>query len=215
MKVEKIKVHIADDHKILIDGIIALINTEDDIEVEGFSQTGREVIEWSKKNSTDILILDINMPIADGIEVLRFFQMRNIEQKTIILSSLSDVKIVREMLALGALGFIDKSCAGEHIIKAIRTVNNGAKYFNDEIRDDLFVSFTDKPDKEEEEEEELSYRELEVLKMLLKEMTNLDISEELNVSENTVKTYKRRIHKKLKTKTTVGLVKYAIKNGII
>lgn len=214
MKLEKIKVHIADDHKVLIDGIVALINTEDNIEVEGFSLTGREVIEWSKKNSADVLLLDINMPEADGIEVLNFFQTRDIDQKTIILSSLSDVKIVKEMVALGANGFIDKSCAGEHIIKAIRTVHNGAKYFNDEIRDELFNSYTGKP-KEGIEGEELSYKELAVLRLVLKEMTNIEISEELNISENTVKTHKRRINKKLKVKTAVGLVKYALKNGII
>ena len=80
----KIKVHIADDHKILIEGVIALINIEDDIEVEGFSLTGREVINWSKKNTADILILDINMPEMDGIDVLKTFQQRDTKIKTII-----------------------------------------------------------------------------------------------------------------------------------
>ena len=70
----KIKVHIADDHKILIEGIIAVINTDDDIEVEGYSLTGKQVIEWIDSNSADILILDINMPEYDGIEVLKFFE---------------------------------------------------------------------------------------------------------------------------------------------
>ena len=85
MMQEKINVHIADDHQILIDGIIAVINTDDDIVVEGYSLTGRQVIDWAKQTETDVLVLDINMPEVDGIEVMRFFQTRNIKQKTIIL----------------------------------------------------------------------------------------------------------------------------------
>ena len=73
---EKIQVHIADDHKILIEGIVAVINTEDDIEIEGYSLNGKEVIDWAENHSADILILDINMPIYDGIEVLKFFTLR-------------------------------------------------------------------------------------------------------------------------------------------
>ena len=99
---EKIKVHIADDHKILIEGIIAVINTEENILVEGYSLTGKEVTEWSQNSSADILILDINMPELDGIEVLKFFKKKDIKIKTIILSSYDDVKLVEEMLALGA-----------------------------------------------------------------------------------------------------------------
>ena len=103
---EKIKVHVADDHKILIEGIIAVINTEENIFVEGYSLTGKEVTEWALNNSADILILDINMPELDGIELLKFFKKKNIRIKTIILSSYDDVKLVEEMLALGADGYI-------------------------------------------------------------------------------------------------------------
>ena len=78
---EKIKVHVADDHKILIEGIIAVINTEEDIYVEGYSLTGKEVVEWAHNNTADILILDINMPELDGIEVLKFFKKNNIKIK--------------------------------------------------------------------------------------------------------------------------------------
>lgn len=101
-----IKVHIADDHKILIEGIIAVINTDDNIEVEGYSLTGKQVIDWIQFNSADILILDINMPEYDGIEVLKFLKQKKITQKVIILSSYEDVKLVQEMINLGANGFL-------------------------------------------------------------------------------------------------------------
>ncbi|WP_252308224.1 response regulator [Tenacibaculum finnmarkense] len=134
---QKIKVHIADDHKILIDGVIALLNTEDNFEIEGYSLTGKQVVNWSTKNNADVLILDINMPEMDGIEVLKAFKKRNIEIKTIILSGLSDAKLVQQMVLLGANGFIDKSCASEHIIDAIKNVHNGAQYFSDTIKTNL------------------------------------------------------------------------------
>ena len=96
---EKIQVHVADDHKILIEGIIAVINTDDDIEIEGYSLTGKEVIDWAEKHRADILILDINMPHYDGIEVLKFFKLKKINLKVIILSSYDDVnKSITELI---------------------------------------------------------------------------------------------------------------------
>ena len=138
----KIKVHIADDHKILIEGIIAVINTDDDIEVEGYSLTGKQVIEWINSNSADILILDINMPEYDGIEVLKFFKQKKITQKVIILSSYDDVKLVQEMINLGANGFLSKDSAGLHIIEAINAVHNGDQYFSNGIKNNLLKLYT-------------------------------------------------------------------------
>ena len=138
----KISVHIADDHKILIEGIIAVINTDEFIEVEGYSLTGKQVIEWIKSNSADILILDINMPEYDGIEVLRYFKQKKITQKAIILSSYDDVKLVQEMINLGANGFLSKDSAGLHIIEAIHAVHKGDQYFSDAIKNNLLKLYT-------------------------------------------------------------------------
>ena len=91
---KKIYVHVADDHMLLIEGITAVINTDSEIEVEGYSLTGTEVIEWSQSNTADVLILDINMPENAGIDVLRSFKENNIKIRTIILSSYDDVKLV-------------------------------------------------------------------------------------------------------------------------
>jgi len=124
----KIKVHVADDHKILIDGIKALLNTEDSIELEGFSLTGKEVVEWFEPGKADVLVLDINMPEVDGIEVLKIFKRRNVEQKVIVLSGISDPKLIQEIMTLGARGFLEKGSASEHIVEAIIKVNNGGKY---------------------------------------------------------------------------------------
>ncbi|CAM1339494.1 response regulator [Tenacibaculum aestuarii] len=214
----KIKVHIADDHKILIDGVIALLNTEDDIEVEGFSLTGRQVVNWSSNNTADVLVLDINMPEMDGIEVLKTFKKRNTQIKTIILSSLSDPKLVQEMIALGANGFVDKSRANEQIIDAIKVVHNGIQYISEDIKVKLLDLYTSDAKEIEEPkfiQEDLTEREIAVLKLIAKEKSSYEIAEKLNVSLKTVETYRSNLYKKLKVKNVVGLAMYAVRNKIV
>ena len=214
----KIKVHIADDHKILIEGVIALINIEDDIEVEGFSLTGKELINWSATNTSDVLVLDINMPEMDGIDVLKVFKQRDVKIKIIILSSLSDPKLVQEMIALGANGFLEKSCASEHIVDAIRAVNKGLQYFNEDIKSKLFnlyVASSKKDNDKEESNKDLTEREIEVLKLIAQEKSSSEIADTLSISVKTVESYRRNLYKKLKVKNVVGLAMYAVRNNIV
>ncbi|MDE0536015.1 response regulator [Tenacibaculum sp. L6] len=214
----KIKVHIADDHKILIDGVIALLNTEDDIEVEGYSLTGRQVINWSSNNTADVLVLDINMPEMDGIEVLKTFRKRNTQIKTIILSSLSDPKLVQEMIALGANGFVDKSSANEQIIDAIKVVHNGIQYISEDIKEkllDLYTSDLKETIEPQFLHGDLTEREIAVLKLIAEGKSSYEIADKLNVSLKTVETYRSNLYKKLKVKNVVGLAMYAVRNKIV
>ena len=216
----KIYVHVADDHKILIEGIVAVLNTDNEIEIEGSSVTGGEVIKWSKNGKADILILDINMPEHDGIEVLKYFKENKVDQKVIILSSYDDPKLVKELIDLGANGFLAKDSAGEHIIKAIKAVHAGEQYFSDRIQANLLKLFTGQKVEEGERPEStiahsLTDRELEVLRLIAQEHSSPQISEVLNISVNTVETYRKSLLKKTKVKNAVGLAMYAVKNKII
>ena len=215
-----IRVHIADDHKILIEGIIAVINTDESIEVEGYSLTGKQVIEWIESNSADILILDINMPEYDGIEVLKFFKQKKITQKVIILSSYDDVKLVQEIINLGANGFLSKSSAGLHIIEAINAVYHGDQYFSDTIKNNLIKLYTGKNVTSGKRPEStilnsLTPRELEVLKLITDEYSSPEIAGILNISQSTVDTYRKSLLKKTNVKNSIGLAMYAVKNNII
>ena len=217
---EKIQVHIADDHKILIEGIIAVINTESDIEIEGYSLNGKEVIDWAEDHYADILILDINMPEYDGIEVLKFFKIKKINLKVIILSSYDDVKLVQEMINLGASGFLSKDSAGQHIVEAIRTVHAGEQYFSDTIKNNLLKLFTGKNVKLGQRPQStivnsLTDRETEVLKLISQEYSSPEIAQILNISQSTVDTYRKSLLKKTNVKNAVGLAMYAVKNKII
>jgi DNA-binding NarL/FixJ family response regulator len=216
----KIKVHVADDHMILIEGIVAMLNTDKDIEVVGQSLTGVQVLDWFKTNEADILVLDINMPELDGIEVLKRFHKKKQHQKIIMLSSYDDAKLVKELTTYGADGFISKASAGEHILKAIRAVHNGESYFSDDVREGLFNLFTGQEVLKgkrpgEKSDDSLTDRELEVLKLVAKEFSTPEIAEQLLLSKNTVETYRKSLLKKLNKKNVVGLAVYAIKHKII
>ena len=219
---KKIYVHVADDHKILIEGIIAVINTDKDIEINDYSLTGKEVIDWfdKKGNKADVLILDITMPILDGFEVLKHFNKNNIKQNVIILSSYDDIKIVQEMLSLGCKGYITKNNAGEHIVNAIKAVAKGEQYFSNDIQSILLKSFAgqhvpngDAPDNFLKET--LTERELEVLKLISKQYNSPEIADKLSLGISTVDSHRKNLLRKLKVKNSVGLAMYAVKNKII
>jgi DNA-binding NarL/FixJ family response regulator len=219
---EKISVHVADDHKIVIDGIIAVINTDKDIEITGFSLTGKEVTDWFdvKKNKADVLILDITMPILDGIGVLKHFNKNNIDHKVIILSSYDDIKIVQEMLSLGCKGYITKNNAGEHIVDAIKAVAKGEQYFSDDVQRTLLKSFSGLkvpkgglPD--QFLVETLTEKELVVLKLITKQHSTPEIADVLDVSVSTIETHRKSLLRKIKVKNSVGLAMYAVKNKIV
>jgi two-component system invasion response regulator UvrY len=216
----KIKVHVADDHMILIEGIIAMLNTDKDIEVVGYSLTGKQVVEWFKANEADILVLDINMPELDGIEVLKKFNKKKKHQKIIMLSSYDDAKLVKELTTYGADGFISKTSAGEHILKAIKSVYNGEPYFSDDIKEGLFnlalgYNVVEGSRPNFDVISSLTEREIEVLKLLVKEYSTQEMADRLFLSVNTVETYRKNLLKKLNVKNAVGLAMFAVKNKII
>ncbi|MBT3742011.1 response regulator transcription factor [Polaribacter sp.] len=219
---KKIYVHVADDHKILIEGIIAIINTDKDIAIRGYSLTGKEVIDWfdKKENKADVLILDITMPFLDGFEVLQHFNKKGIRQNVIILSSYDDIKIVQEMLSLGCKGYISKKNAGDHVIDAIKAVANGDQYFSSDIQTVLLKSFAgqqvpvgDAPNKFIIET--LTDRELDVLKLITQQFNSLEIADALSLGISTVETHRKNLLRKLKVKNSVGLAMYAVRNNIV
>ncbi|AUC86260.1 DNA-binding response regulator [Polaribacter sp. ALD11] len=219
---KKIYVHVADDHKILIEGIIAVINTDEDIEIRDFSLTGQEVIDWFKKkeNKADVLILDITMPVLDGFEVLKYFYDKRINQKVIVLSSYDDVKIVQEVLSLGASGYISKNNAGEHIVKAIKAVANGEQYFSDDIQNQLIKAISGQRARKGDMPEDflfdsLTEREKDVLRLVTRELSTGEIADRMNISHHTVESYRKKLLRKLNVKNSVGLAMYAVKYKLV
>ncbi|WP_299669866.1 response regulator transcription factor [uncultured Polaribacter sp.] len=219
---KKIYVHVADDHKILIEGIIAVINTDEDIEIRDFSLTGKEVIDWfkNKENKADVLILDITMPVLDGFEVLKYFHEKRLDQKVIVLSSYDDIKIVQEVLKLGASGYISKNNAGEHIIKAIKAVAGGEQYFSNDIQNELIKALSGQRAKKGDMPEDflfetLTDNEKHVLRLVARELSTGEIADRMNLSPHTVESYRKKLLKKLNVKNSVGLAMYAVKYKLV
>lgn len=214
----KIRIHLADDHQVLIDGLSNLLQTVSNFEVVGTSLDGTTVYDDVMNDKADILILDISMPKKDGIEVLKEFNEKEMPCKAIILSSYDDLKIIKEVMKLGAKGYLLKNCAGENIIEAVEAVYQGQEYFSDSVREKIFNTFRDNPKLNQNaiiENPILSPREIEIIILIALEYSGTEISKKLFISSHTVETHRKNIMKKLNIKSTIGLVKYALKNNLI
>jgi DNA-binding NarL/FixJ family response regulator len=215
-----ITVHIADDHQILIDGVKAVLNIEPKIEVVGYSLNGNEVVAWFKEQSCDVLILDINMPELDGIEVLKKLKQHKNRPEIIVLSSYDDVKLVKEVLQMGAKGFVPKKSAGEHIVNAVYKVAEGSQYFTDDVKEKMMQTLLNGQIKNEGSQDgvlisSLTKREVEILKLVAQQYSTREIGDELHISESTVETHRKNLMKKVKVKNSVGLAIFALKNEVI
>ncbi|SEA99058.1 two component transcriptional regulator, LuxR family [Flavobacterium gillisiae] len=216
---DKIRIHLADDHQVLIDGMRTLLNTVPNFEVIGFSLDGTNLYDEVISNKANILILDISMPNKDGIEVIKEFTKKGYPCKVIILSSYDDLKIIQEVMKLGVSGYLTKQCAGENIVEAIQAVANGEEYFCNTVREKIFNTATKDNSKLNKEnpivDSILTGRELEIIILIALEHSGKEISEKLFISTNTVETHRKNIMKKLKAKNTISLVKFALKNKLI
>lgn len=214
---DHIRIYLADDHQLLLDGLQAVLKTNPQFSVVGNSLDGTDVIEKALEKQADILVMDINMPNKGGLEVLKDLQTIAHPFKIIILSSYDDLKLVKEVMKLGARGYLTKQCAGENIVEAITVVNTGEEYFCQTVRDKIFNTFAKNNPQVNTEilHSALTHRELDILRLLSLEYSTREISEELFISTHTVESHRKNLLKKLNVKTTIGLVKYAIKNNFV
>jgi len=217
---DKITVHIADDHQILIDGVKAVLNLEPNIEVVGFSLNGVEVLHWFEKNKADVLVLDINMPELDGIEVLKRLKQKKVRPEVIVLSSYDDVKLVKEVSQMGAKGFVPKKSAGESIVNAVNKVSQGQAYYTEDIKEKMMQTLLSGQPKNEDSQDgvlisSLTKREVEVLKLVAQQYSTREIADLLHISESTVETHRKNLMKKVKVKNSVGLAIFALKNEVV
>lgn len=216
-----IKVALADDHQLLVDGVKVLLNDHPAVEIAITAYSGKELIEALKHQEVDIVMLDINMPEMDGVETIKILKKDFPKINTLILSTLDDTKLVRKMLKLGAMGYILKNTSREELIRAIETVNDGDYYFTPKIQKKVLALPIKKEPKEkksynrEGHHASLTKRELEIIKLIAEEYTGPEIAKRLFISINTVETHRKNMVQKLGVKNTIGLVKYAIKHKLI
>lgn len=216
---KNIRIHLADDHQIILHGIQTLLQTIPNFEVVGSSLNGTTIYNDVTNNQADVLVLDISMPEKDGIEVVKEFAEKGFPCKVIILSSYDDLKLIKEIMDLGVSGYLTKQCAGDNIIEAVQAVANGEEYFCESIREKIFSNATKNNPKLNTYKPNinplLTEREIEIIILIALEYSGKEISEQLFISINTVETHRKNIMKKLKAKNTIGIVKYAMNNHLI
>lgn len=210
----KIRLIVVEDHKILLESISLLLSTIDNLELVGKASNGRDALNLIEKNEVDIVLTDIGMPVMNGIELTIKIKIFNPKIKVIMLSVSEEGETIKDALRSGASGYIFKSAEKEELELAINTVYSEKKYYNDLALNKLAEIQTEEM-ADELPKVELSQREIEVLKLIVGEMSGTEIAGKLFISPSTVETHRKHLFQKIGVNSSVGLVKFAIKYGII
>jgi DNA-binding NarL/FixJ family response regulator len=211
-----IRVLLADDHKMMREGLKSLLDKNPDIEVVGEAQNGKDTVGLAHKLGVHVVIMDVAMPDLNGIEATRKIVHANSQTKIIGLSGHADQHLVREMLKAGASGYVLKHTACEDLVRAIREVMKGKTYLSPEITQGVVDTYVRSRPKSGQNPAfaVLTDREREVLQSLSEGKSTKEMADELGVSLKTVETHRRNIMEKLNLHSVAELTKYAIREGI-
>lgn len=207
-----IKILIADDHKMIIDGLKSMLAPIDEVSVVGEAYTGNEVLSQLKQRAVDLILMDINMPELDGIDATRKLKAQYPQVKVLILTMYNKPEFIRNLMEVGADGYILKNTGKEELLEAIRQLHAGQPYWGKEVTKTVMESLRSSTPNNSFS---LTKREKEVLKLIVAEYTTGEIANKLFISPYTAETHRKNLLSKLNVKNTAGLVKYAMENGYV
>jgi len=210
-----INILLADDHQIIIDGIKGMLVDTPQYHIAATAPDGQHAMEMisAAPGKYDVLLTDISMPLLSGIDLCRLVKAAYPKLLVIVLSMYSSVAAVQDAVMAEADGYILKSSGKDELLKALHKVTNGGTYYAEALLPIIYGQFQ-KAKTKEEVQRMLSARELEILALIVKEQTSEEIGNTLFISKKTVDNHRAHILEKTGCKTTVGLVKWAIKNGV-
>ncbi len=212
----KISVFIVDDHKIVRNGLFAMLIANKEIEVIGEAANGEELFQKIDKLIPDVILLDISMSGMSGIEISKILSEKYPQVQILIISMNTDEKSILSALKSGIKGFLAKDTSKEELIKAIKSVNNNNEYFGTEISQVIYKNYIDNLKSGSNQNSfDLTERELEVIRYISDGLSYKEIGGKMFISPRTVETHRNNILSKLKLKTNIDLVKYAVKSEII
>lgn len=212
-----IKILIADDHHVVRRGLIFFLNTQDDIEVIGEASNGEEALSLVKELRPDIVIMDLAMPVLDGIEATKRIKIDGLAVKVMILTSFYDQDHILPAIEAGAAGYYLKDSDPDELVSAIRKIHDGEKQFHSKVTTQLVSALTGKIETKNDEsfQDKLTKREMDVLKEITRGKSNKEIAVSLFITEKTVKTHVSNILAKTQLQDRTQLALYAVRNGIL
>jgi len=214
-----IRVLITDDHQMFIDGIKALLVDSKEVHVVAMANNGEEALDRLKKQPIDVVIMDINMPVMNGIEATKQIREKYPDVKVLALTMYIEKELITEIVKAGATGYILKNTGKEELITAITTIAKGEKFYSSDVALKMLDAKTTLEYVEDIDNQNrninLTKREKEILKLITMEYTTPQIAEKLLISYFTVETHRKNLIRKLNVKNVAGLVKIAIQNGLV
>ena len=209
-----IRVVLCDDHPLIIDGIRGLIGTASDIDCVGTATNGAEALYLLEHLGVDVLLMDLDMPELDGLQTTERIRAKKLEVKVLILSMHEEAAVVKRAMDMGADGYLVKSAGRDEILLAIRNVYAGRRHFSSSLTEAFMKQGTEN-DPSGTLLRDLSEREIEVLAALAEGLGNKEIGDKLFISPRTVDTHRTNLMRKLDTHNVAGLVRIAIKAGLV
>lgn len=216
LNMKTIRILLADDHSIILDGIRAMLESNTSIEIIGEAKNGAEVIEIASKLNPDVIIMDISMPVLSGIEATKEIKKINNKIKIIILTQHENNEYIVQLFKVGADGYLLKNSKKTELLEAIKSVMINERYVGKNASKLLINNYSQSSDKSNDDKKvTLTNREVEIIKMIAEDLSNQEIGEKLKISTRTVETHRRNIMQKLNLKSAVALVRYALQNNLI
>lgn len=210
---DKIKVLVVDDHAVLRDGIRALLDVPEDIEMVGEASEGKDALEKAQELAPDIVLMDLMMPGMDGLEATRRLKKKTPKVKVLILSQHDNREYILSAIKAGANGYVVKKALGLELVSAIRAVYSGFFYLHPSVTEPVVTEYLKQA--ENEPYDSLTAREREILKLIADGNTSREIADTLFISLKTVIGHRARIMEKLELHSSTELIKYAIRKGLI
>ena len=210
-----IRILLADDHPIVLDGLEGLFRLETDIEVVGRCLTGDEVMPALRRLKPDLLLLDIRMPRMDGMEVLRAMHHERIATRVVLLATVFEDDQVVEALRLGVRGMVLKELAPPLLIECVRRVHAGGQWIEQQASGRALETLVRRETAEKELSHDLTPREIELVRLAASGLRNREMSRRLEISEGTVKMHLHNVYRKLKLDNRVALANYARQKGLL
>lgn len=211
---------IVDDHQLVLDGISSMVKQEGQFKIAGTACNGKDAVKMAELLKPDLILMDVDMPVMNGLEATRRIKESQPDSQIIILSMHNESSLIKKVMEIGASGYVLKNADQEEFINALKSVAKGKNYFSAEVTEALLnpnrvngTNFSQDPDTLQLSK--LTEREIEILKLIAEGFSNKEIGDQLFISHRTVDTHRTNLMKKLEVHNIAGLIKFAIKNGLV